>query len=262
MGGLIQTKGTQRLLNLFNNLFDKNTLGTMRTGPATNSKGLSVLSAFPDSSNDLLGISDAFIAQYATAPATWPSDKPATDLFYPSATMVLSSAVNNATTLTFNTAATLTTIPAYIAQNASVTSLDSRAGIPRGTIVSNNPSAPAAAGGSFTVTVSNKVTLRQGERITFNSQKHPQLVRRWRWYLNYDLLDQNHSEIRRAISRALSDATFTSVKFHTIEDTQRVVTTVQQQLDVNNEFDDTSFHMHILLMTQRTTSTDDLDPQY
>jgi hypothetical protein len=259
MGALIQTKGTQRLVNLFNNMFDAASLVNMRT--AANSNGSLVLNEFADGSQDLLTICDAFIAQYATAAGTWPSDKAASDLLYPSATMVLSAAVNNAMALTFNAAPTLNAVSAYIAQGASVSSLDSRRGIPRNTTVTAI-NGPNAAGGQFTVTVSNNVTLAQNERITFTSQKHPQIVRRWRWYLKYDLLTQNHAEIRRAISTALSDTTFTSIKFQTIEDTQRVVTTVNQQLTNNYEFDDKSYHMHILLMTQKTTSTDDLDPQY
>jgi hypothetical protein len=138
----------------------------MRT--AANSDGLHVPDAFADGS--LLTICDAFLAQKATAPGTWPSDQVASDLLYPSATMTLSAAVNNATQLTFNAAPTLMAVPAYIVQGASVSSLDSRRGIPRNTTVAANPNPPNAAGGQFTVTVSSNVTLAQGERITFTSK--------------------------------------------------------------------------------------------
>jgi len=78
MGSLIQTKGTQRLAKLFNDRFDAGSIGT--TG------GL-VKAAFNDVSQDLLSISDSFIA--ANAVAGWPTTGTTAgdDLLYPAATM-------------------------------------------------------------------------------------------------------------------------------------------------------------------------------
>jgi hypothetical protein len=67
--------------------------------------------------------------------------------------------------------------------------------------------------------------------------------------------------IQNAISAALDDSDFQSITFQTIEDTQRVVTSIQQQLDANNVAFINSFILHIVLLTQQTTAPDPLDPQ-
>jgi hypothetical protein len=107
------------------------------------------------------------------------------------------------------------------------------------------------------------VTISPGppvERICFTQGRHEQLVRRWRWYLKYDLQPENHVAIRRAIANALNDTNFQKITFQTIEDTQRVLTNVETRLGGNFEFDDI-FIMHIILMTQQTTSPDPIDQQ-
>src|SRR5262249_16124362 len=107
------------------------------------------------------------------------------------------------------------------------------------------------------------VTISAGppvERICFTQGRHEQLVRRWRWYLKYDLQPENHVAIRRAISNALNDSNFKKITFQAIEDTQRVLVNVETQLDSNFEFDD-RFFMHIILMTHQTTSPDPIDQQ-
>ena len=90
MGGLINTKGTQRLANLFNSRFSN--LGTAgswaSTGTIPKTFGGSLSDAFDKEALDLLKISDSFIAQNAKA-GFWPADF--NDILYPSATMTAST---------------------------------------------------------------------------------------------------------------------------------------------------------------------------
>src|ERR1700676_1926680 len=80
MGGLIQTKGTQRLARLFNNRFDTGPID--QTRKVKNSSGTLLQVAFATLPN-LLAISDSFIAQYAGTP--WvPNIR---DALYPAATL-------------------------------------------------------------------------------------------------------------------------------------------------------------------------------
>ena len=105
MGALIQTKGTQRLANLFNTQFS--VLSTARgwnnsiTAGGVTTK-VNICDAF--NSGKLWAISDAFIAQNAdpSSAQTWPSDM--NDLLYPSATLTVTTITNaaNSSTLTFN----------------------------------------------------------------------------------------------------------------------------------------------------------------
>ena len=102
MGALIQTKGTQRLARYFNDRFDKDSLQTSRQ--AQTAGNLNLCQAFDDATNDLLKISDVFIAQNATAgtaatTTTWPQDQ--NDLLYPSATMTATAAVAGGAMLSF-----------------------------------------------------------------------------------------------------------------------------------------------------------------
>jgi hypothetical protein len=258
MGALIQTKGTQRLAKLFNDRFDAGSMNPTR-GVASTSRTLRA--AFSDGSLDLLTISDLFIAQNAVA-TTWPAD--GNDLLYPSATMSTTNPTGGAATNTLNFAlGGLTAIPSIIAAGAAVCSLDARKTIPKGTVVG---AVSAIAGGNFNITLVDKnaaavnVTVTNLERISFAKGNHQQLVRRWRWYLRFDLAPENHVAIRRAVSSALEDSDFKKITFQTVEDTQRVLAQPERQLNNNLEFDD-AFIMHIILMTQQTTAPDPLDPQ-
>jgi hypothetical protein len=257
MGALIQTKGTQRLAKLFNDRFDGSGTGiTFARGVQSTIAPLT--KAFENGSNDLLQLSDMLIAQNAVQ-GHWPAD--GNDFLYPSATMTTSAATAGATTLDFTLPATINTVPGYIAPGAAVCSLD-RKSIPRGTIVANNgvSAVTGGAGGTFTVTLSTNVTVNAGEKISFAKGNNQQLVRRWRWYLKNDLQSANHDAIRRAIFQALDDPNFQKITFQTIEDKQRVLINIETQLNNNFEFDDPCF-MHIILLTQQTTSPDPLDPQ-
>jgi hypothetical protein len=259
MGGLIQTKGTQRLAKLFNNRFSP--LSTAR--PWTNNVGgvqTTLCAAFRNPGVNLLTLSDNFIAQYATT--AWPGN--GNDLLYPSATMTVDVLPTGGSpnTIGFKLPPGRSNIPGHIQTNASFRNLDNRKTFPSGTTISAVSAVTGGAGGTFTVTFTNPIltNLALSDRISFASGGHGQLVRRWRWYLAHDLLPENHAAIRSAISSALDDNDFTQVTFQTVEETQRVIANVQRQTDANDEFDGT-FILNIILLTQQTTAPDPLDPQ-
>jgi hypothetical protein len=266
MGGLINTKGTQRLSKLFNNRFSPlsaarvwaNTIGGVQTPlPA----------AFRNPGANLLTLSDNFIAQYATANATWLNS--GNDLLYPSATMTVDvlPTAGSLNVIGFKLPPGRSTIPALILQTNPVPSfrnLDNRRTFPDGTTISAVSGVTGGAGGTFTVTFTQNpilANLALSDRISFGAAKHWQLVRRWRWYLANDLRPENHAAIRSAISSALDDGDFTQITFQAIEHTQGVLTGVQRQTDNNNDEFDNTFIMNIVLLTQQTTAPDPLDPQ-
>ena len=144
-----------------------------------------------------------------------------------------------------------------IANGASVISLDKRGSIQNGTTVT---APPALITGGFTVTLSGNVNVSKGERICFIMGTHQRLVRRWRWYLSHDLKSENDSAIKNAISSALDDPDFKLITFQTLEDTQGVLTSIEQQLDPTNTVFINQFILHVILMTQKTTAPDTPDP--
>jgi hypothetical protein len=254
MGGLIQTKGTRRLANLFNSRFSVLTVTRgWRDG------GGNTITAIFKSNNELLDISDAFIAQNAnaSAAANWPTDM--NDLLYPSATLRIKTIVSN-TQLTFQLPGGK---PDAIVDTSAVCCIEpgkKAKAIKKNTKVSG---APGLSGNVLTVTLSKSATIADlaiGDRISFALGKHERLVRRWRWYLDKDLKPESNDAIRQAICAALDDDDFKRISFQTVEDTQKVIVTPQSILDTNDEFSD-DMEMQILLMTQSTTSPDRLDPQ-
>jgi hypothetical protein len=264
MGALIQTKGTQRLANLFNSQFL--VLSTARgwnnsiTANGVTTK-VNICDAF--NSGKLLAISDAFIAQNAdpTSAQTWPSDM--NDLLYPSATLTVTSITNNSSTLTFNIPGNppgAIVAPAGSLPGSAVSCIGKGKAkrIPKKTTVT---SFAPPAGGVLTVVVSQPCPkLVIGDSVCFAKGKYERLVRRWQWYLQNDLTPDNNDAIRQAINSALDDDSYTSILFQTVEDTQQVVVTPLSTLDGNFELSD-NMQMNILLMTQSTTAPDKLDPQ-
>jgi hypothetical protein len=262
MGALIQTKGTQRLANNFNSRFSNlATAGSWTsTGAVPKTFAGSLNDAFDKNAFDLLKISDSFIAQNATG-GSWPAD--GNDVLYPSATMTTTAVSNNAVLL-FNLPAGINALApgSMITNGASAISLDKRGSIQNGTTVIAAPVVAAGAGGVFNVTVTlsqNVNNVSKGERINFSTGSNQRLVRRWRWYLSHDLKPENDNAIQNAISAALDDSDFKSIIFQTLEDTQRVVTSTEQQLDANNLAFINQFILHVILMTQKTTAPDTLD---
>lgn len=268
MGGLIQTKGTQRLAKLFNNRFDDSATGLKVAGSVTNSVpagAIPLSAAFSAAAGDLLSISDAFIAQYSGA--NWPVANPGDDLLYPSATMIATNIANNV--VTFQLPPTVNAVPNSIQKGSAVCSLDQRKSLPHGTQADTPSAVAGGAGGTFTVALLDKsgtalpaakVKIKANERICFTTGAHENLVRRWRWYLQYDLKSENHGAIKRAISTALGNTEFNKITFQTLEEKQRVSITPLTLLDTDQEFGN-SYIMQIILMTEPTTAPDPLDPQ-
>jgi hypothetical protein len=263
MGALINTKGTQRLANLFNSRFSNlNTAGKWTSiGAVPKTFGGTLSDAFDKNGFDLLKISDSFIAQNASAAANlWPAD--GNDILYPSATMTTTAASNN-TSLSFNLPAGINALSAgsMITNGASVISLDKRGSIQKDTTVAAPPAVTVGNPSTLAVTLSqNANNVKIGERICFITGTHQRLVRRWRWYLSHDLKPENDSAVQNAISTAFDDADFQSITFQAIEDTQRVVTRIEQQLDANNVAFINQFILYVVLLTQQTTAPDPLDP--
>jgi len=261
MGGLIQTKGTQRLARLFNNRFDESAAGISLSRNLAGTTGLLVDAFAANSSLDF--ISDNFIAQHAVS-GSWIADL--NDVLYPSATLTASLPTVNSNVLNF-------TLPngyafplggnSAIAAHSTVSSLAAKNTIPTGTFVG---AVTPGAGRNFTVTLVDRnaanvnVTVAQNDMISFATGKHQRLVRRWRWYLQHDLTPENHQIIRLAISNALNDQSFIKIVFQTVEDKQKVLVTPRSKLDNSDELSD-SMIMDILLLTQSTTAPDKLDPQ-
>lgn len=255
MGGLIQTKGTQRLVKLFNNRFAD--LAVARQW--RNAAGTTTVVAF--GSGKLSAISDNFIAQNANvaAAANWPADM--NDLFYPSATLSVVSISAGGSTLTFNVpgAKPDAIVPAAGGSPGSaVACLNKPARVDKRTTVNT----ASVAGGVLTVTLSKAASVQPGDSVSFAKGKHERLVQRWRWYLRQDLKAVNNDAIRDAINAALTDddGFFKGIIFQTIEDTQRVVASTQPELDGNDE-PTGNMLMSVLLLTQATTAPDPLDPQ-
>ena len=161
MGGLINTKGTQRLAKLFNNRFLplsdarpwKNNIGGVQT---------TLPAAFRNPGADLLTLSDSFIAQYATANATWLNN--GNDLLYPSATMAVDVLPTGGSpnVIGFKLPPGRSTIPAQIlSTRPSFRNLDNRRTFPPGTTIQAVSGVTGGAGGTFTVTFTNPPNSRK-----------------------------------------------------------------------------------------------------
>jgi hypothetical protein len=260
MGALIQTKGTQRLVKLFNSRFSN--LVTARTWNNSIGGGkTNICAAF--NAGKLVDISDEFIAQNAdiSSPQTWPSDM--NDLLYPSATLSVGG-VSNPSTFTFNIPSPgnppqVIVAPSGGTLGSAVSCINRPKRIPHKTTVNSF----SVSGTTLTVNFTkNCPNLAANDLVCFAQGNHERLVRRWRWYLQNDLTAPNNDAIRQAINAALDDDTYQNIQFQTVEDKQQVVTTPTATLtqDGNDELSD-NMQMNILLMTQSTTSPDKLDPQ-
>lgn len=273
MGALIQTKGTQRLAELFNSRFsDLSVAGIWRsTGTSGTYSGL-LSDAFDKAQRNLLFISDSFIVQnmpdVTANPTRWPTDR--NDVLYPSATLsAVAVTVGPPSQITFNLPVGF--VPPFpaefmVANNSYVANLDKRNTIDLDTQVNGAPVTGAPGGGpggttTLTVTLSKPMinAVRVGDKISFIKGKHQRLVRRWRWYLQHDLKAANDTAIKNALAAAFDDLDFTSITFATVEDTQSVLTNVEQRLDTTTFELTNKFIMHVVLLTQKTTAPDQQD---
>jgi hypothetical protein len=243
MGALIETKGTQRLARLFNERFNATNLPILR-GIA----GLTTAFGSNADSRSLLAISDQFRNKWTDG----------SDALYPSATVTTVQAAAGVTTLAFSSQ-----LPAFVHNGMHIhdETHPAQNHIPKNTSISNLAN---SAGGPWTVTTSNNVTVSQGDTIVFSYAAHPNLVKRWRHYLANDLEPGNHSQIQTAIYTALNDPSYIHIRFTTVEDVAQKVFT-PRAFNTTNSNDDavdpTRQHMQIILLTKVTTAPDPLDPQ-
>ena len=157
MGALIQTKGTQWLARFFNQRFDAGSIATTRAvqnligGTATS---LKVAFAAAFDSTPLLTISDAFIAQYASANPTWYNN--GRDALYPSTTLIAQAVAGSQITFNNPPGGWPNSIPIGVA-SPNITAADLEPGkglaIPKGATVT----AVSPAGNQTVVTFLNPV---------------------------------------------------------------------------------------------------------
>jgi hypothetical protein len=268
MGGLIQTKGTQRLANFLNNQrFDANSINKTRN-LENNIGGLKVLlkNAFASAldKTPLLTISDAFIAQ--NAGASWFAN--GKDALYPSTTLVAAATpATDKVTFINPVPGWPNSIPPGVASpKITAANLEQGKGpaIPKDTTILAVD--PVAGTNRTTVTFSNNVPgCVAGDRISFSHLNHKNLVRRWRHYLAFDLTPSNHSRIQSAVLSALFDTSVSYVAFQTIEDiAQTVLVNTEYPATSDGEesnLDITKKYISLALITPRTSAPDPLDPQ-
>jgi len=250
LGGLIQTKGTQRLARLFNNRFDNGSIGQTRA--VQNSSNTLLKVAFATLPN-LLAISDNFIAQYSSAAHWVPNGR---DVLYPAATLVAVAVAGRDITFKDPPGGW----PTLIANGISAGDLNHSAGIPKGATVTNV--VPHA--GQTTVTFSVPVTAQVSDRISFCPVKHQNLVKRWRYYLGIELDPSNHTLIQKAVLTALTDLSVTSVTFQALESTTQsaLIETILATTDADDDnLDPTHKSLFIALLTARTNAPDPIDDQ-
>jgi hypothetical protein len=252
MGSLIQTKGTQRLARLFNNRFDKGSIG--QTRQVKNSSGTLLQTAFATLPT-LLNISDTFIAQYSSA--YWVLN--GRDVLYPAATLVAVQVAGK--DIIFNDP--VGTWPDLIAVGNSAADLTHSAGVPKDAKVKKvdrgNPTA-----GQTTVSFDVAVTAQNGDCISFCPPKHQNLVKRWRYYLGTELHSPNQTLIQKAILTALTDPSVTLVKFQAIESTTQsalIETILGTTDDDDDNLDPTKKSLFIALLTAQTNAPDPVDAQ-
>ena len=258
MGGLIQTKGTLLLMKFFSNTFT-----------AANINAMSAASAA--SAAVVTGFKADFAARYSVRSLHYISEKyraqnpDGSDVFYPTASVLNSvqpPAAGHLNVLPFvnalpswaNPVGSFTT-PGLA--NKAISNETHPATIPAGTTVT----AVSVAANTVTTSV-NVPNVQANDTIVFSDPSNPNLIKRWKWYLQHDLTNDNHRAIQDAINQFLYDSTFYQAMFQTIEsDTQKVFSSVEYPLNgsVLNAAQKT---MNIVLQTAYTTAPDPLDPQF
>jgi hypothetical protein len=255
MGGLIQTKGTQYLANFFNQRFSST------GGSLTTLRGITIGGAVPPSL-----ISD-FAKPFGVSSLFYLSEKyrgqwtDGSDVLYPACSISgVTSVAGNLNQLTFPG-----NVPAFIV-NAINT------GAP--TLQVYNESRPGSINSGITVQASVSATtirlstavnsaIQASDWLVFIDTNQANLLKRWKYYLQYDLLNKNHSEIQAAVHQVLADLSFDHAIFQAIESTsQNVDRAIEFDAAASNYASLGVKYMHVVLQTARTTSPTPLDPQH
>ncbi len=259
MGMLIQTKGTQFLAQFltarFGAAFDTTNPANAHGNTETNLAAMRRLyqTAFTGafSGASLYSISEAFLGQWFDG----------SDVFYPTATVTTGQALAPATPtiLNFNNP-----LPNCVTSRGSTLTA----------IWDETTPGAIPAGATFTITgasqmtFSRTVTVGANDHLVFSNSNHPQLIKRWKFYLKNELTSGNNRMIESAILDGLNCTSCNYIMFHTIESsTQNVLRSLECynitdtsgnviKLDQNNKY------MDILLQTPPTAATDSRDPQF
>jgi len=247
MGSLIQTKGTQYLANFFTQRFGA-TGGSLAT-----LRGLGTLTTDFSKSfgvSSLFYLSEKYRGQWTDG----------SDVFYPACSITgVTSVAGNLNELTFPG-----NVPAFITNAIN-------AGTPTLLVYSESRAASISAGifvqasvNATTIRLSNAVTsaVLATDWLVFIDNNHANLLKRWKYFLQYDLHSQNHSEIQAAIHQVLVDGTFDHATFQTIESTSQTVgRAIEFDASASNYVNLGAKYMQVVLQTPRTTSQIPLDPQ-
>ena len=215
----------------------------------------------------MLTVSDAFIAQYATANPTWYNN--GRDALYPSTTLIAQAVAGSQITFNNPPGGWPNSIPIGVA-SPNITAADLEPGkglaIPKGATVT----AVTPAGNQTVVTFLNPVpNVAINERISFTNIKHQNLVRRWRYYLSTELTPTNQSLIQSAVISGLFDTSVTAIVFQAIEDIkQKVLVSIEYQTTnaTAGDTEDSNLvfgtkYISVTLITPRTKAPDPLDNQ-
>jgi hypothetical protein len=244
MGMLILTKGTQFFATFLNGRFNSTNLPTLRT----------MGSVVTDFQGSQLPSSLGFTSLLTICENHWGGWADGGDVFYPTATVTTVQAANNTTTLTFSGA-----LPTWVTTanpTAALWDQTTPAAIPTGTTI-------LTVNSSTNITLSNPVThVGANDTIVFSDPRHPNLIKRWKYYLRSELSSTSHAKIQNAIAQALLTTSYTSVNFQTIEDTaQKVVVSTEFGLRGNGNIDQNNKILNIVLLTPATQSSVPIDSQ-
>lgn len=256
MGALIQTKGTQYLASFFNQRFgNPATGGTLPTLRGVSMGGVSLATDFskPFGVSSLFYLSEKYRGQWGDG----------SDVFYPACSITgVTSVAGNLSQLAFPG-----NIPTFITSAIN-------AGAP--TLLVYNESRPGIINAGITVQAAvNATTIRLSGNINntnspvqatdwlvFIDSNQANLLKRWKYFLQYDLLNHNHSEIQAAIHQVLVDTTFIYATFQTIESASQTVSrAIEFDASASGFASLGNKYMHAVLQTPRTTSPTPLDPQ-
>lgn len=252
MGALIHSKGTRRLVHFFKNQrFGPGAATPVNLNWFRAQAGIVSDFAYPRSARWLFDISEKYIGSSGLYAGT-----NGQDLFYPSATAPTTSAGAGNNFLNFAQA-----LGTWIQVGMEIWDATNPTAIPRGTTVG------VISGNRLQVTFNPNTNLTRnslaaGDNIVFSEAGHANLIRRWRFYLQTELLPSNHDNITEAISQCLTDTSFDHIRFDVVEDTKQVAhcATEYDVSAVGGVL--TTKLKSIILLTARTTESGPLDAQF
>ena len=255
MGALIQTKGTQYLANFFNQRFTNPAVGG-NLYDLRNLGGLESDFSKPFGVSSLFYLSEKYRGKWVDG----------SDVLYPTCSVTgVTSVVGHPDELTFPAGAFPMGTPAFItnAINAGSPTLlvysESRpTSINPGIVVQ----APAVSANTIQLSAAVNSPVVAADWLVFINSNHPNLLKRWKYFLQNDLQNHNHAAIQAAVHQVLADPDFDHATFQTIEFTsQSVSRAIEFDASASNFKSLGVKFMNVVLQTPRTTSPTPLDQQ-